>query len=141
MGCDRPMMAMSLILLLACDSSDGRSPWLQEHVPSPALPDTTTESNQETDDPVEDECIGLPDVTWTNWGAGFFRSYCTSCHSADAPDRWGAPIGVDFDTREQVEAQRAEIHNVVLETGRMPVGGGVHPADLELLQIFLECGL
>jgi hypothetical protein len=48
---------------------------------------------------------------------------------------------MDFDTEADVIAVRYRIQSVVLETQRMPVGGGVLEQDLELLQVFLSCGL
>lgn len=81
------------------------------------------------------------DVTWSNWGAGFFRSYCTSCHSVNTEDRWGAPEGINFDTQEDVTQWMDSIRNAVLVNSTMPVGGGVYDEDLALLDRFLTCGL
>ena len=86
-------------------------------------------------------CDGLPAVTWSGWAQGFFRGYCTSCHSRTASDRWGAPEGIDFDTEADVVGRAAQIRSAVLDRQSMPVGGGVIEADLELLQIYLDCGL
>lgn len=88
-----------------------------------------------------DPCADVPAVTWSSWGQGFFRTYCTSCHSADAVDRAGAPEGVDLDTVDDVRAYEAAIRRTVLETGTMPVGGGVPDDDAYLLDLFLRCGL
>lgn len=79
--------------------------------------------------------------TWQSWGAGFFANYCRSCHSVDAPYRYSAPEGVDFDTLEQVRQWEASIRTLVLEERTMPVGGGVPEADLLGLEAFLACGL
>lgn len=88
------------------------------------------------------ECATLPDVSWDAWGNGFFRTYCTACHSsANADQRGGAPIGIDFDTRAAVKLRAADVRRVVLDNGTMPVGGGVFPDDLLLLEVFLACGL
>jgi uncharacterized membrane protein len=81
------------------------------------------------------------DVTWHSFGDGFFRTYCQACHSGSAPDRSGAPAGVDFDTPEQVRAQAARIRARVLDEETMPVGGGVSAEDVVLLDRYLECGL
>ena len=79
-------------------------------------------------------------TTWDTWGAGFFASYCRSCHSASTPDRRGAPLGVDFDTEAQVYALRHDIERSVLTDGTMPRGGGVPDAELERLRTYLACG-
>ncbi|MDP2308493.1 MAG: hypothetical protein Q8P18_20910 [Pseudomonadota bacterium] len=113
---------MILLLLAACGA------------PSPVPPPTTSTPAV--------ACGELPDVSWDAWGNGFFRTYCTACHSsANVAQRGGAPIGVDFDTRAAVEARASDVRRVVLEQGTMPVGGGVFPDDLLLLEVFLSCGL
>ncbi|MCB9743730.1 MAG: hypothetical protein H6740_14115 [Alphaproteobacteria bacterium] len=86
-------------------------------------------------------CEDAPALTWANWGDGFFATYCRSCHSETTPDRRGAPEGIDFNTREQVQAQAALVRDSVLVRGSMPVGGGVYEEDLEMLEVFLDCGL
>lgn len=79
------------------------------------------------------------DYTWDNWAAGFFGSYCRSCHSADTPDRRGAPVGVDFDTEAEVRGFASAITRS-LDNGTMPIGGGVPEAELERLEDWLACG-
>ena len=95
------------------------------------------------DDELEtaDPCAGDPDVTWQGWGDGFFGTYCRGCHSTDAPDRYGAPEDINFDTRADVLAWEGLVRQTVLEDETMPVGGGVYPDDLELLDTLLRCGL
>jgi uncharacterized membrane protein len=86
------------------------------------------------------DCSAVPDVSWDSWGDGFFRSYCTACHSSrDLEHRSGAPVGLDFDTEAAVRAQAANIRRVVLDAGTMPEGGGVQPDDLVLLDVYLAC--
>jgi uncharacterized membrane protein len=101
----------------------------------------TAASSSEQEDTGADPCDTAPEVSWSGWAQGFFRGYCTSCHSVDTPDRWGAPEGLDFDSEEDVAGRKQQIQSAVLDSDRMPVGGGVIEADLELLQIFLSCGL
>ena len=76
---------------------------------------------------------------WDAWADGFFSTYCRSCHSADTPDRRGAPSGVDFGTQGEVEALRESICRVVLDEETMPVGGGVVEEDRWLLDRYLGC--
>ena len=80
-------------------------------------------------------------VNWENFGAGFFAGYCRTCHSAGTPDRLGAPVGVDFDTEADVYTHRAAIRRTTLDDATRPMGGGVQTAELEALDVFLECGL
>ncbi len=81
------------------------------------------------------------DVTWANFGDGFFANYCRACHSADAPDRYDAPEGINFDTLDEVRALSSLIETTVIINETMPEGGGVYDQDLEFLGYFLECGL
>ncbi len=81
------------------------------------------------------------DLTWDNFGQGFFLTYCTSCHSEESPNRFGAPEGIDFDTEEQAQAWKERLRVVVVEEETMPLGGGVFDDDLYLFEIYLECGL
>ena len=87
------------------------------------------------------ECADLPPVDWVSFGAGFFRSYCSSCHSSTSPDRHGAPIEVNLDSEAAVAAQSERVRARVLDSGDMPVGGGIPEDDLALLSILLDCGL
>lgn len=78
-------------------------------------------------------------VTWQNFGEGFFTTYCQSCHSSTAPDRHDAPKAVNFETESQVRSYTERIRARVIEDGTMPVGGGVAPDDLVLLDRYLDC--
>ncbi len=80
------------------------------------------------------------DTTWDSWGAGFFASYCLSCHSASTPDRRGAPVGMDFDSEAQVLTNLDGIERSVLTDVTMPRGGGVPEAELERLRTYIACG-
>ncbi|MES2641129.1 MAG: hypothetical protein V4850_16695 [Myxococcota bacterium] len=114
---------MILLLLVACDA---------QVTPPPAPPAPVAAA----------ACAELPDVSWDAWGDGFFRTYCTACHSsANIDQRSGAPVGVDFDTKSAVKSRASDVRRVVLENGTMPVGGGVFEDDLLLLEVFLSCGL
>lgn len=86
-------------------------------------------------------CDTGPHVTWDSFGEGFFTTYCQACHSETAPDRAGAPVGVDFDTEAEVRARVERVRVRVLEEATMPVGGGVYEDDRALLTQYLACGL
>jgi hypothetical protein len=88
--------------------------------------------------PVAD-CSSVPDVSWDAWGEGFFRTYCTSCHGSGTRNRNGAPPGYDFDDQSVVLAHAEDIRRAVLTDQTMPVGGGVYPDDLTLLDVYLSC--
>ena len=81
------------------------------------------------------------DLTWENWGASFFATYCDACHAASSPNRFDAPETVTFDTLEEVRSQKEVIAYAVLEAESMPLGGGVYEEDLYLLEIYLTCSL
>lgn len=92
------------------------------------------------------EVAGLCDTgghtpSWEGWTQGFFRTYCSACHSETALDRHGAPAGVFFDTEAQVAEQGVSIRRVVLTDGSMPIGGGVPEAELRLFERALDCGI
>ena len=109
-----------LVLLLACTDGDGDS----------AAPATTVT-----------ECADAPGATWASFGDGFFAFYCRGCHAAETPDRYGAPEDVNFDTREDLRLHADRVRVRVLDEATMPVGGGVYPDDLVLLDVLLRCGL
>ena len=114
-----------LVLVVSC----APDPAASVNVAGPPL-DTGT-------DPACDE----PDLpTWENWGEGFFVTWCQSCHAADAPQRYGAPEGMDFDTRADVVARKSTIADSVLARGVMPPGGGLSPRERAELEALL-CSL
>lgn len=80
-------------------------------------------------------------LTWQAAGRPFFRTYCTSCHSVDAEQRFNAPVGVDFDTKEDVVFWEERVRARALEEATMPLGGGVPDDALTLLGDYLTCGL
>ena len=84
-------------------------------------------------------CADAPQVSWDDWGHGFFLTYCGACHSARAANRNGAPADVNFDSEAEVAAWKDRIEVRVLEQGTMPMGGGVYPEDLDLLKVMLAC--
>ena len=88
----------------------------------------------------EDTCApGSEATTWDAWGAGFFAGYCRTCHSADTPDRRGAPESLNFDTEAEVRASAGLIQSSVIDEGTMPIGGGVPDVELQRLAQYLGC--
>jgi len=47
--------------------------------------------------------------TYESFGRSFFATYCTSCHSAAAVSRHGAPPGIDFDTEDEIRRHTTAI--------------------------------
>jgi len=82
-----------------------------------------------------EECL----PTWDGWADGFVATWCRSCHAEDAPDRRGAPTGIDLDTEEQAIALRDRIRARVVEEGTMPMGGGVPEDEMRILEAWLSC--
>jgi uncharacterized membrane protein len=88
------------------------------------------------------DCAAVPEVTWEGWTHGFATTYCLSCHSRQNVDqRNGAPIEANFDTEAEFAALAPRVRARVLEQGTMPLGGGVQPDDLQLLDFYLTCTL
>lgn len=85
----------------------------------------------------EAPCPDGEGLSWDGFGWGFFLTYCNACHSAGASERYGAPVGVDFDRREDVVRQVGRVRARVLEEGTMPLGGGVPPEALDQLEAYL----
>jgi hypothetical protein len=76
--------------------------------------------------------------TWTSYAAGFFTTYCVSCH--DPKD----PAGRDYNVQAKVEAEKLEIRCGVASTHdpswscaasppakQFPIGSGPKPSDAE----------
>ena len=86
---------------------------------------------------VTDTGGGYP--TWAGFAEGFFAGRCASCHAATAPERFGAPEGVSFDSEEEVVRQLDAVQRVILDNASMPPGGGLHEDELALMQVYLDC--
>ena len=84
---------------------------------------------------------GQPAPTWTNFAGAFFVTRCGACHAANAPDRFGAPEAMVFDTLEQVRALESAVRASTLEARTMPLGGGVPEEDLARLEAWLDGGM
>lgn len=85
-------------------------------------------------------CDDDPGVTWDSFAHGFFLNYCQACHaSANTEARFGAPPPDHFDTEAAVRSRADRVRARVLDEQTMPVGGGVNPDDLVLLDTYLRC--
>jgi uncharacterized membrane protein len=101
-------MSMFILFLLCCGPFNGNS-------------DCDTASNN-----------------WTNWGNGFFLTWCSSCHASHSVNRNGAPDSTVFDTPEQVLRWKERIEYRVIQEQTMPVGGGIPEQDLKMLKEYLQ---
>jgi uncharacterized membrane protein len=83
-------------------------------------------------------------LTYQNFAAPFVISWCRGCHGSAQPVsmRQNAPVGVDFDTAEQVRTARDRI--LARATGAsptMPPVGGPSVEERLLLAEWLACGM
>jgi uncharacterized membrane protein len=87
-----------------------------------------------------DPCADAPVVGWNDIGRPLLLEYCATCHSASAPDRFGAPAGVDFDDEAAVTTHRDRMI-AVLSTNppSMPPLLQMPEEDRALLLSWLRC--
>lgn len=94
-------------------------------------------------------CPTSNDLTAQSFGTAFMETYCLSCHSKAATGvaRAEAPVGVDFDTLEDVRRQRAliDMHTAAGPNATntvMPPASRPQPtqAERERLGQWLACG-
>ncbi len=83
-------------------------------------------------------------LTYQNFAAPFILDWCRGCHGVALPAgmRQGSPLGVDFDTAEQVRAAGARI--LARSTGdapTMPPAGGPSAEERALMAEWLACGM
>ena len=89
---------------------------------------------------IPDDCETAQVVTWASFGEGFMIENCQSCHSSTSPNRYGAPMDVQFDSHEDVLSWSDSILELsVGHNPSMPPGGGVSDSDLMLLEDWLIC--
>lgn len=87
------------------------------------------------------DCVGVERVTWDDFGHGFLLTQCQGCHATAAPERYGAPEGVAFDTVEDACLQADRIRARVLDDETMPPAGGLTETERVLLTTWLDCWL
>jgi hypothetical protein len=81
-----------------------------------------------------------PLESWETFGRGFVTTHCQGCHGSAAPDRYGAPEGVTFDTQEETLTHKAQIlATAASDEPTMPPTGGTSEDDRQRLRIWLEC--
>ncbi len=90
------------------------------------------------------DCPHDPPLTWSSFGQGHLEKHCNGCHSSLLPEpmRNGAPLSVDFDTREAVVNQVDRVRARALgDAPTMPPGGGPSALELELFDEWLRCDI
>ena len=93
--------------------------------------------------PEPSACASQTPLTWNNFGAPYFRSWCTGCHSSklSADGRAGAPVGMDFDSRSSVLDHQDRIKaRALAPTATMPPRGQPGASEKALLAEWLDCG-
>ncbi len=70
------------------------------------------------------------------------RARCVPCHSANPTKVDSAPLGIVFDTPEQIRAQADQIQRVAVATTAMPLGNatGMTQAERDLLGAWIRQG-
>lgn len=116
-----------LLLGLAC-----ADPAADDTAPAGDPPDTATRA---------DACDAAPTVTWATFGEGFLTGSCQPCHASTAPNRYGAPEDVVFDTVTDAWAHADGIvGRAGAEPPTMPPMGGTDSDDRQRLRWWLSCG-
>ena len=78
-------------------------------------------------------------LTYENFGAGFLRNYCVTCHSAAlaAAQRGGAPDSINLDSAGDAALWRAEM---LADAAKMPPSQNVTTLDKSQFAEWLNCG-
>lgn len=85
-------------------------------------------------------CKDAPTVNYDNFGHGFMTENCQGCHASTAPNRYGAPEDVAFDSVEDCWRWRERIlARSVGEDASMPPNGGVSEDDRTRLSWWMIC--
>lgn len=77
--------------------------------------------------------------TWTSFGQAFFTTWCQPCHASAAPNRFGAPSEVVFDTEADVIAHLDRVRATAVDGETMPPGGGLPDEERAALGAYLDC--
>jgi uncharacterized membrane protein len=92
--------------------------------------------------PADAEGPCSPYVTWATVGEPYVRTWCASCHAADlhGPDRAGAPLGVDFDTLDDVRSRADRVSQRVTDD-TMPPSTAPDATERTRFLDWMRCGL
>jgi uncharacterized membrane protein len=98
----------------------------------------------EASDSADLECPKNSFLSYENFGDPFLLTWCTPCHSSyltTVEDRQEAPLGVNFNTYEDVLEHADFIKILTIDTEAMPPAGGPSAEDRTLLEEWIACGL
>lgn len=124
----QPMRLSSLLLFLGCSGGT-------EDTRAPADTTDTVVTTADTG-----PCVGVPAVTYANFGEGFILHFCQGCHASTTPNRYDAPEDVTFDSAEQVWEWRERILiRAAVEPPTMPPAGVTTADDRVRLGWWLNC--
>lgn len=92
--------------------------------------------------PTQLTCPNGTDLTYENFGRGFIRMHCLSCHSREVltTRRAGAPDNVQLNTYDDVQTWRSRIVQRVVVDQTMPPAAIVTQGQLQSLTEWLGCG-
>lgn len=81
-------------------------------------------------------------LRYDNFGSPFIVNWCRACHSSALPPdmRQQAPLGVNFDTVEEIRAWAIRIDRTAGVGLTMPPAGGPSAAERAMLTEWLRCG-
>lgn len=87
-------------------------------------------------------CKSEASVTYENFAGPFFLDWCTGCHSSSLAEgeRQEAPMGVDFDTYDDIVRHSPRILDRAVHLETMPPVGGPSVDERQLLREWLDCG-
>ena len=91
-------------------------------------------------DSADSACANAPVIGWNDYGQALLLEHCQSCHASTAPDRYGAPEEVYFDSYDDVVNLRLRMLSV-LETDppSMPPAVVMPDVDHDMLVSWLLC--
>lgn len=85
-------------------------------------------------------CVDAPVVTYNSFGRAFVERACQPCHATPAPDRYGAPEGVVFDTVEDTwRFADSILARAAGDAPTMPPAGGTTEDQRTKLLWWLTC--
>lgn len=129
--------------------NDARSPWNRRTlaggalvwaallVPSGACDDHVIGHGA----PIGTACLRDPPLSWENFGDGIIGRHCRGCHSVYVREgqRGDAPLGVDFDSWEDVLTWADRIQARTVDDTTMPPAGGMVPTERLLIGEWMRC--
>lgn len=91
--------------------------------------------------PIRNNCLRDPPLTYENFGKGMIGRHCLSCHSEYVREnlRGEAPLGIDFDTWDDVLEWSDRIVARSVDTDGMPPAATMLPLEREMLGEWMRC--